>query len=388
MGFCNKNYRIDTKIIEKDVNALLMLHTVAIGDINGDGRPDIVTSNIWIPGESKERIFRVRWYRNGDWKAYDIYEGPDEGARVWLCDLTGNGRLDVIRASRFGNTISWFESPENPECGCWTEHIIDEFKVAHDLYMADIDDDGEEELIAGAINEEGGVLFWYKIPKDPRGKWERRVIDSEINRTTAGDHWGGHGLDVVDIDKDGYLDVLTTSMGEGQFLWYQNPGPPFTGEWKKHVIGGSVEEGTSCLIRAADLYGDGQLQVLGGGEHSMGSGENYTPENDKLMIFTPNDDIYEDYWKQQVIDRPGEVHDIRTVDLDSDGLLEILVANRIQNRLLCYDYDGNRWNRIVLDDQIQTSEIAVADVDGDGQIEVVAVGLRTADVKMYKFIFE
>jgi hypothetical protein len=244
------------------------------------------------------------------------------------------------------------------------------------------------ELIAGAINDEGGVIYWYNIPEDPRGQWKRNIIDGEINKTMDGDHWGGHGLDVYDIDGDGYLDVLSTSMGEGKFLWYRNPGGSLSGQWKKRIIGGSREEGTSCLIRAGKLYDDGEVCVFAGGEHSMGSGANFTPLNDKFIMFTPNNNIYDEYWKAYIIDRPGEVHDIRIADLDGDGVGEVLVANRLQNRLLCYDYDGEKFHRIVLDDSIQASEIAVEDIDGDGQLEIVAVGLRTADVKLYKFHFE
>jgi len=377
-------YSVAATIVEQNKEELDMLHTVAVGDVDGSGKPDIVVGNIWIPGETAGKTFRVRWYRNGDWRPRDIYVGELESARLLLHDVSGTGRPDVMRASRYGNTLSWLEAPKDPTEGEWREHIIDRFPIVHDIAVGDIDGDGRGEVVAGAVNDQGGCLYWYRIPEDPRGPWRRNVIDGEINRTQAGDHWGGHGLDLFDIDGDGRLDALTTSMGQGRFLWYRNPGPPFTGIWEKRWIGGSQEEGTSCLIRAVRGPSVGAPMVFAGGEHPMGSGENLTPENRKFMLFTPAGDAHAEPWNREILDAPGEVHDIRIVDIDRDGTPEVLVANRIQNRLLCYDYWEGRWNRLVLDDTIQASDIAVADFDADGELEIAAVGLRTADVKIYK----
>jgi hypothetical protein len=167
---------------------------VALGDVDGDGDPDIVTGGVWF--ETVRGPGGVEWTRRAftDWHP---------NATVAVADFNADGRADVALApSELAGQeyrLSWFEAPEDPRSGSWREHVLrrEQEAVVHSLAAADVDGDGRPDVVFAEMHQgqdpdEVGVLLNREVG------W-----DTQLLATT-----GSHGLQLLDFDADGDIDVF------------------------------------------------------------------------------------------------------------------------------------------------------------------------------------
>jgi lysophospholipase L1-like esterase len=307
-------------------NQPIRLERHAIGDINRDGRPDVV-----IVDNSK---WDIRWFENPGraaiaepWKLHRIC-APQElpgSYDVTLADFDGDGDLDVAASSwRFGNRFDWFENAGNPGNGDqWLRHEIDaNVGETRTIATADFNRDSKPDLLG--TSRTGNGVFWYANSGQPATMpWKKTVIDTQ---TVAPAH--GHP---VDMDGDGDLDVvmacgIAAAVGASeshQIVWYENAGTPGSGtEWRKHTIAGNFPQGFEAV--AGDLDGDGDIDVVATGWGPQGR-----------IAWFENAGNAKQGWKQHGIKSnwPNAVTVI-VADLDHDGRLDIAAcAERGANEL-------------------------------------------------------
>lgn len=142
------------------------------------------------------------WYENPGFRRHDVAVAPylDVGAAVG--DITGDGRPNVVAGQGLRHTdVYWFEMPANPRKP-WTRHLLtDAFEKYHDLAIADIDDDGKPEVVG--LSQESETIFYYDIPANPRqSPWP------EDHRHVVAEGRTVEGLEVVDIDGDGRTELI------------------------------------------------------------------------------------------------------------------------------------------------------------------------------------
>jgi hypothetical protein len=156
---------------------------IIAADIDGDGKLDIVAGMHWLKNMG-----------DGTFKTHKITDDDFQAARIAVLDVNGNGRLDVILGEEVMDypkkevpfsRLAWFENPGKPTKEAWKMHVIDTVRCAHSVLAADIDGDGETEIICGEH-----YPFWpyrsrcrliaYK-KADKHGKtWKRYVLDNRF----------------------------------------------------------------------------------------------------------------------------------------------------------------------------------------------------------------
>ena len=178
---------------------------LTLADINGDGQLDIIAGSTWFEnasGEWRPHLFAPDW------------EHPH--VKVKAGDMNGNGRLDIVLtpAELAGEhyRISWFEAPADDRTQPWTEHVIVEEveAVVHALALADFNLNGSldiayAEMHQGQDPDEVVVM----LNRDNGAAWEHQVIDTDGSHDIiAADMTGNGAPDIFGANHAGYSPVV------------------------------------------------------------------------------------------------------------------------------------------------------------------------------------
>jgi hypothetical protein len=377
---------------------------LATADLDRDGDPDIVIAGAWF--ETGRAAGGVVFTKH----PFGSFEGS---ASVAVGDLNGDSRPDVVaapaeRAGQRGR-VAWFEAPPDPRAGTWGEHVIeaDVERVIHSLAVADVDGDGRTDVVLAEMHQgEDPDDVAVLINPGAGEAWERQVVATMGSHTLrAGDldadgdvdlfgaNWSGErqpveiwenlrlpargfsylrvddarakwgdfaepdwlryfGLDAADGDGDGDLDLVS-----GRYA-YRNPGGDLASPWPRTDLGSNVD---GMLFLPVD--GDDRADVIA----------EALPE----VFWLEAEDAGWITWRAHVVahlPRTGHVNGqgYARADLDGDGREEALLAaaDGVYALRVPTDPTAGPWPSVRIVARGTDEGFAVADVDADGDLDV------------------
>jgi hypothetical protein len=326
-------------------------------DVNGDGKPEIVSGAYWYDKPDFATQHPV-----GTVAAFGDYF--DDFSTIPL-DINGNGRLDFVTGGWWGNTLRWRENPGDATKE-WPEHIIAETGSIETTRAWDVDGDGQLEIVP---NTPGGPLIVYKLITE-NGKGTGKFAALNIYNKPQ-----GHGLGFGDVNGDGRGDFIFCNG------WLEAPADTYKGEWIFHQ---EFDFGTASVpILVVDVNGDGLNDLIVGQAHGYG----LDWYEQKLAADGTRS------WKKHPIDPfNSQYHDLIWADIDGDGACELISGKRYRAHgghdagsfddvgIFYFKWNGESFSKQVIDygpagiGKGCGIHFVVADISGNGRLDIVAPG--------------
>ena len=239
-------------------------HGIGVGDVNQDGRNDILTPRGWLEAPADPRA--PNWTFHADWEAINLAASAVSSAPVGARAGQAAGQASATAGQ--GSATAGQAPPRVVELGF--------------MHVLDVNGDGRNDVVTAAGHDFG--VFWFEQGQD--GRWTRRGIDGAWSQ--------GHASTLVDLNGDGRLDLVTgkrfmahngSDPGEHEPLgvyWYEQRTPPAGGvEWIRHLIEYGGRVGGGMQIPVVDIDGDGDLDVICAGKSGLFLLENLTKTRGK-----------------------------------------------------------------------------------------------------------
>jgi hypothetical protein len=295
-------------------------------DVDGDGRLDVVSSC-----EGSERTVFVHWAPRDEKLLLDADAWRTEaiGATVqqqqWMFALpipvAGRKGVDLIVGSKgSGASVSWLEAPaDGRELAAWKLHPLYQAGWIMSLVPHDVDGDGDDDVVVSDRKGKNRGILWIENPgaTGDSPPWP-------IHRL------GGSGkevmfLDLADLDGDGRKDIVCATRN-GQIVFLRRTGDS-AAEWEEHLIENPLGIAGGKSIRAADLDGDGRMDLI----HTAELGGSRERPGVVWMSYreSPTDSIWDVH---DISGREGNKFDlVQTLDLDADGDLDVIACEERDN---------------------------------------------------------
>lgn len=348
-------------------------------DLTGDGKPEIVCSQGGFFG-----------YASPDWKkpeepwVFHKISTNSAGGQfthgLGAGDVNGDGRTDLLERS------GWWEQPESLEGDpVWKKHDAKFGSGGAQMFAYDIDGDGDNDVITSLAAHSWGLAWYEQIKVDGEITFKMHPIMTQ----NADDNPFGfffsqmHAIDVVDMDGDGLRDVVT-----GKRYWAHNGNDPGSAmpavliwfrltrsddgvEFVPHTI--DDDSGIGVQVQAGDLNGDGLPDVVVGNKKGtfihLQSKKKATQEEwlkaqpsrpkKKAAGLSPKDAVEamttQPGFKVELIASEPQVNQPIAFSIDHKGRLWIAEGHSYPNR----QPEGEGKDRIIV----------LEDADGDGSFE-------------------
>jgi hypothetical protein len=245
------------------------------GDVDGDGKPDLVCTTAGQMG-----------YATADWtdsaKPWTFHPISAKGGwqkfthGLGFGDVNGDGRLDMLDSS------GWWEQPAD-KTQLWIQHAQKFGNGGAQMYVYDVNGDGKNDVITSIVAHGYGLAWYEQVRADDKISFKEHIILPADGK--AKDKFGVqfsqlHAVDLIDMDGDGVRDIVT-----GKRHWAHGPGGDPEPQaapvlyWFKTVRGKDGvdftpymidgDSGVGTQVVAADVTGDGLGDVVVGSKRGV-----------------------------------------------------------------------------------------------------------------------
>ncbi len=352
------------------------------GDLNGDAEADIIAGPFWYEGPAYTQVHE--YYTPAPFDP----AGYSDNFFAHIYDFNKDGRPDIFIIGFPGQAATWYENPGAAE-GHWPAHVVFETVDNESPAWTDLTGDGRPEIVCITDSRYGYVepdwsdptQPWSFHPISPDGGWQRFT----------------HGLGVGDVNGDGRMDILEKDG------WWEQP-PTLDGDpvWTKHDV--AFGNGGAQMY-AYDVDGDGDNDVITSlRAHGYGLAWFEHVEQDGRIDFVRHLIMNEQPEENRYGLAFAEIHAIDLIDMDGDGLKDIVTGKRWWSHGAEGDPDPNPrallyWFKIVrhtdgqgvdfvpylIDDDTGIGvQVVAGDVNGDQFPDVVVSNKKGTAVLLQK----
>lgn len=339
---------------------------VAVADFNGDGRNDIAAGSVY--------------YAAPDWKMQPILAepkafSPETYSDAFCCfseDFNRDGKPDLLVVDMPGQPSCWFENP-GATATAWKRHVAVPVTNNESPIWADLDGDGRSELICGVSPDPQKPdspkrrMAFSGPGKDPTSLWPLRTFSAE---NAPGSRKFAHGLGAGDVNGDGRNDVVVI---EG---WWEAPSDANQAEWAFHQANLGEH---AAHMHVHDFDGDGDNDILSSSAHRIG-----------IWWHEKTSDGWKTHL---IDDSLSQTHAVCMADINGDGLLDFVTGKRWwahmgrdpgadQPAVVVWYELGRKqgrptWTPHQIDDNSGVgTQFEVVDVNGDGLLDVVTANKK------------
>jgi hypothetical protein len=271
---------------------------VAVGDVNHDGRIDVLAGDVWYEAP-KWKMHEVRPVGQ-----YDGTKGYSQTFANFAQDVNGDGWVDSIIIGMPSEPCWWYENPKNKP-GHWKKRMVVDSACNETPLFLDLLGDGQPVLVFAVRPK--GQMAWFGVPNDLEGLWDMHIIAAGPD--APGTEKYSHGLGVGDVNSDGRNDVL---IKEG---WWEAPRDRTKTNWEFHP----TNLGADCAdILVYDMDDDGDSDVITSSAHNFG-----------IWWFEQRSGADGPQFEQHLISKEfSQPHAIRLIDMNGDGIKDLVTGKR------------------------------------------------------------
>lgn len=345
---------------------------VALGDVDGDGKPDILLAD-------KKQIV---WYRNGDWKRRVMAESLTEHDNVCIAaqDINGDGKVEVAVGAQWNpsetsnaeqsGAVFFLKNPADPE-QLWEPVRLPHEPTTHRMKWVK-SATGQYYLVVlplhGRGNKtgegEGVKIMAYEYPANENDKWKTYILDSAMHLT--------HNFDFKASSNEKQSGLYVAGKEGVRFI---------ETNFLKQAVG------KAATIRGIE-QGAGEVRV-----GDIAAGKNFIAAIEPMhgtavVVYLKGDDV-----KRIVLDDDvKEGHALAVADFLGVGSDQVVAGWRSPDKegkvgvklYMKTDADGMQWQSHWIDDNgMACEDIQVMDMNGDGKPDIVASGRATQNLKIY-----